>query len=198
MPVLFLGLVGVYYWVRRDRTDLLLWLSGVSFVVPLVVVSAFNGWHGGASVCARYLVPALPWLCLSLKELPSSRRWSLLIACLGAISLLNMLAVAATNPVSPENVFEPLYTWVYPEFVAGNFGEIGQPTRLQALHPAWPEIAPLTCFNLGEVMGLSGYPSLLPWLLVCAAIGRFLYKRTAREAETPSVARQDQGAVGAD
>lgn len=186
MPVLLLAAAGSYYWLKRAPRDPWLWLCSLSFVVPLVVVSGFNGWHGGASVSARYLISALPWLVLTLKELPGSRRWSVVLVVLTMVSALNMLAVAATSSLVPDYVDEPLYSWVYPLFLAGDFGSLAQPTRLQLLHPAWSHIAPLTCFNLGEVLGLSAYASLLPLFAVVVPLIRLLYRRTAARVQYQS------------
>jgi hypothetical protein len=183
MPVLALSIPGVWFWCRRAPRDGVLWLAVASFLVPLVTVAGFNGWHGGATVCARYLIPALPWLCLALKELPRTRAWTLALSVLAGGSFVNMLAIAATSPIPPQELRNPLFDWVYPHFLAGDLGPVGLATRLQELHPAWRDIAPWTRFNLGEVAGLPLQLSHLPFLVVCAG-GVWLAFRAAHDSRT--------------
>ncbi len=165
MPVLLLALPGFFFWWQRDRRDPLLWLSALSFFLLWLLVSSFNGWHGGATIAARYLIPSLPWLVVALKELPRTRGWWVASAGLTTLSAINMLVIAATNPLGA-GTSNPLYGWAYAHFFAADLGPVGLPTRLQALHPAWSAFAPFTCVNWGELLGLRGSWSLIPLGLV--------------------------------
>ncbi len=182
MPVLLLAFPGFALWFRRDRRDPLLWLCLASFAVPLCVVSSFNGWHGGATIAARYLIPALPWLVVPLKELGTARAARVSIAALSTVSAFNMLAIAATNPLGGESR-NPLYGWAYQHFFAFDLAPFGLPTRLQAIHPNWPQIAPYTCFNWGEILGFQGRASMLPFaLLVASFAGALAWTRMRSSA----------------
>jgi hypothetical protein len=82
-------------------------------LTPLALIAAFAGypnWHGGWTVGARYLVPAMPFLAFLLVFV----RWSWLTSlCLGA----SVVACALTSlvfPFVPQNVPAPWGTFAWP------------------------------------------------------------------------------------
>ena len=94
---------------------------------------------------------------------------------LGAISFINMLAIATVEAMAPDWL-NPLYGEVYPRFLSGNFNE----NRLffESLRH-WlnsPAITP-NRFNLGQLLfNLRGHLSLVPWITVTSALGLLLYR----------------------
>jgi len=167
MPLLIAAGIGFARWRRRDRADPLLWVCLGSSVATLVWVSTFNGWHGGATVSARYLIVVLPLFALALRELPRDRRGRRLLLTLAVPSLLIMLAIAAVSPLVGEYAMNPLYSEIWLRFWAGALHPHVLAIRLQALdpNPAWRAI---TAWNWGDLLGLPGLTRLLPWIALVA------------------------------
>ncbi len=173
-PVLLLSLFGFYAWVRRTPRDPLAWLCILMFVGYLVINASFNGWHGGATVSARYLIVALPFLGLSLHALPwSSRAVRIVFGLTSIVSVVNMTAIAAVNPLAPEELTNPLYGYTYGLLFDGQVSPYPFAFKFLMLHPEWKELTPYAMWNLGELLGLRGLWSLLPLLLTSALLVSF-------------------------
>ena len=107
-----------------------------------------------------------------------------LVASLAA-SALNMLAVAAVSPLVEEGTTHPLYGLTWSRFLAGEFHPYLLPTRLQAIDPTLDAWKHLTVWNWGELLGLSGWASLAPLLLVLVGLALLAASRR-RRVPTPS------------
>jgi hypothetical protein len=165
-PVLLLSLAGACAWVRRAPRDPLAWLSILTFVGYLLINASFNGWHGGATVGARYLICALPFLGLCLHALPwSSRRVRGVFMLAMLVSVANMTAIAAVNPLAPDELTNPLYGHTYALLFDGKLSPYPFGFKFLMLYPEWKELAPYAMWNLGELLGLRGLWSLAPLLL---------------------------------
>ena len=162
MPILLGAAVGYVFWWRRAPFAFEPWANAAAFLLTLALVASFNGWNGGATVCARYLILAIPLLARGLAELPSGRSWSLGLAALAIPSLCNMLAIAAVGPLAPDELDNPLLGFIYPHFLAGRLHPYPWPIRLQALRPDFAAWRQLTVWNFGDVLGLTGLARLLP------------------------------------
>jgi hypothetical protein len=185
MPLLLAAAVGYVFWFRRARFDFEPWANASAFILTLALVASFNGWHGGATVCARYLIPATPLLARGLAALPSGRWATVGLAALAVPSSCNMLAVAAVGPLAPDTLANPLRSFIYPHFLAGRLHPYPWPIRLQALHPDFSAWSQLTVWNFGDVLGLTGLARLLP-LVTLIAGASFLAIRLARSSREPS------------
>ena len=169
MPLLVAAFAGFGFWVRRERRDVGLWGSLGTVVLTLLLVASFNGWHGGATVCARYLIVVLPLLARGLAELPSGRITSAVLGVLAAGSVLNMLAVASVGPLAPDELDSPLTAFTYHHFLAGELHPFPLPIRLQQLHPSFQKWQELTVWNFGDVLGFDGLARVVPLVLLVAA-----------------------------
>jgi hypothetical protein len=185
-PVLALGFVGLVRGVRHGLLRFI--IAGPSegpappamssarrsrapldalTVVPLAVVIAFmllNAsyymWWGGAALGPRHLVPALPFLAMGLPlAFQRERLWWGVAGPLLLISVVNQLVAVAVStlvPFGPDVLFEH----AYPHLLAG---------RVAILPGA---------SNLGLILGLRGWASLLPlvalWLFGVVAMVRVL------------------------
>jgi hypothetical protein len=138
-PVLALGFVGLVRGFRQ-RQD-----GALAVVIALMLLNAsYYMWWGGAALGPRHLVPALPFLAIGLPLAFSAS------GCGGAspgplllISVVNQLvavAVSALVPFGPDVLLEH----AYPHLLAG---------RVAMLPGA---------SNLGLILGLHGWVSLLP------------------------------------
>jgi hypothetical protein len=164
MPLLLAVPVAGLRWWRRAPRDALFWICSLGFLGTLLWVASFNGWHGGASVCARYLIVALPLLGWSLVELLDDPRALRIAVGLGLLSALNMLAVAAVSPLADARSSNPLMAETHALFWSGVQHPHTLPIRLQALEPGFPANTPGNAWNFGDLLGLGGILRVLPWL----------------------------------
>jgi hypothetical protein len=150
-----------------DRTAL---AAALGFTSLLLVNASYYMWWGGAAAGPRHLVPVLgclalgvPWLC--------ERRWlRRLSAVLGAISVANMLAIAAIGLEAPEHG-DVLVDFVYKRLLLGKLSELSGAS------------------NLGVEVGLARGGTLGP-LLVWLLIGWYMLEQQVHEvAAEPALAR---------
>ncbi|HKU41443.1 MAG TPA: hypothetical protein VJR89_24970 [Polyangiales bacterium] len=181
-PVLLLSALGFCFWIKRAPREPLPYVCILAFVAYLAANASFNGWHGGATVGARYLICALPFLGIALATLPRSAVITWLAAGLTALSTLNMLAIAAVSPLAPENHANPLYAHTYAFFFQGALTPWALAIRGMDLDPSWPRLKLLSMCNLGELLGLSGLASLLPLLGAVLAVAVMLLNRSEPSA----------------
>jgi len=112
MPVLVFCIPGALQRWRADRALTACCLLGI--VGTLLLISSFNGWHGGFSAGPRYLIPSLPFWALLLPAVSTLRRWARwLFGCLLALSISNALVFCATTSIVPEDNYNPLYGDAY-------------------------------------------------------------------------------------
>ncbi len=161
-PFLLLAFWGFYY-MWQERKD----LHDVTIVFVLVVFAFFfyNSssamWWGGFTVGPRYLVPMLPFLCLPiifvLNHLLEKRWGQVLTFVLVALSVFSVWVLTIggqawppvdVSPVSFESMnTSPLYQYSLPLILKGDIAR-----------------------NYGILVGLHGFLSLIPLLLVLALV----------------------------
>lgn len=184
MPVLLFSLVGMVYWLMRSRRDPLLWASAFCMVALLIVNSSFNGWHGGASVSARYQIVALPFWILCIRELPWKRVTRVLFIPVAVWSGINMLVLALVTPLirpfAAHFDSNPLYGWAYGT-ITGDQMAIPRTFRFDIYGiEVWS-----TC-NFGTLLGLRGSSTLLP-LFAVAVLACLLYYCVLRGGAEPGL-----------
>ena len=154
---------------------------------PVIVAAAVAGfyvlfnasyyyWEGGWAYGPRQMTPALPFLALGLAPLWDSwGRWGRVLLSAGWVwgVALTLIAVSTTpQPPSPGEVPSPVTELLWPAFRDGDLSLNNQgflTFRAQAgrlrghpeLHAGW---------NLGELVGLHGLPTLLPLGLVWSVV----------------------------
>jgi hypothetical protein len=98
-PVLVLSLVGFWQWWRGGalaaERRIAIAVAAFFFLVNI----CFNGFHGGFSAGPRYLVPALPFLCLPL--VPVFAQWRFIAGLLAAVSIVQQVLLTATDALNP-------------------------------------------------------------------------------------------------
>lgn len=176
-PILLFALAGLVQGIRKEKTRPEAVASMAVFGVLLLFNASFNGWHGGWSTGARYLVPALPFLATGLIFLPPTLRPLAWVA--GGISVVLMLGITAVNVSVPqdlanaralgitEDVRDPLRNYILPSLAKGDLSRHSQHVDElipgQMLNPGERRWA---SYNLGEAAGLHGLTSLLPLVLL--------------------------------
>jgi len=183
MPILLAGVTGLGLWLWHSPRSGLGWVALTGSLGLLLLIAGFNGWHGGATVVSRYLIVAFPLLLLGLPRLLSLRWAWLPVGVVTAVSCANMFVIAAVSPLSLENESNPLYGLGYELFFSGQLHQFASTIRLHALLPDVDQIDALRGWNLGELLGLEGFATLLPFFVGIALLGFALYRAVQQEGK---------------
>ncbi len=140
-PFLLAAFPGFYLFSRRKdlRAEFFLCLAAV--LAFFLFNAGYAYWDGVGSVGARFLIPVLPFLVLSI--VGAAKRWPASVLALVLLSFAFMLAVSATEPRVEWKVNNPLFYFNFFLLGEGNLAD-----------------------NLGMLLtGSGGWFSLLPLLL---------------------------------
>jgi hypothetical protein len=196
-PVLVLSLFGLVLMARRDRGREAALIVAV-FGGLWLMNGAFNGWEGGFTIGPRYLIPAIPFLCLAL--VPAFQGYPRLTTTVAAISMALMVLVTAVDPQTSPRIRNPLVQYVWALWRDGRvvFRGIDIRGHVSAnpigVYEGWyytfygpgsPE-AENNSFNLGELVWPARRVSVLP-LAVLVAGGVALTLRESRRLRPPAV-----------
>lgn len=162
-PLLLAAIPGFLQLLRRDRAAA--WCAAGAFLAGVWVNAGFNGWHGGSTPVARYLIPLIPCLVLpAALWRPRTPATKLLLLGLAALSCFNMLAIASATPMVAEEFRNPLYGMTWELFFQGAMRLFPlNGIRTYYLHPeVWKELCPMASFSLGTLLfGLKQPGSIL-------------------------------------
>ncbi|HOT12192.1 MAG TPA: LTA synthase family protein, partial [Polyangiaceae bacterium] len=155
-------------WPRRAFLQVAIPSIVASFGLVLII-SGYSYWQGGVCFGPRHLVPSIPLIALGLAHIPQtwlSKPWFWVVASLSFG--VNLLGVA-TTPFIAERQTAPLSLYLK---LAKEGALALNPSGFMAPSSErrwrWAAMAKdgTGAFNLGETLGLQGWWSLLPWLLV--------------------------------
>jgi hypothetical protein len=151
-PLLLIAVPGFYLWWRSKqyRPE---WWASVSIILAMVLFNASSiMWWGGFAVGPRYLLPMLPFMALPiifvLREW--GNRWGtrLLIGVLFFWSWIATWGLTLAEQAFPNDMLKnPLVEYAWPNWLDGNIAR-----------------------NWGTMLKLHGVVSLLPLLLLSAAL----------------------------
>ncbi|MBL4633643.1 MAG: hypothetical protein JKY56_07215 [Kofleriaceae bacterium] len=188
-PWLLLAFPGAYFMIRKSRLRAEAIVSLSVFLLFLWMTSSLiDSWHGGWSMGARYMIPAIPFLVFLIAGLAlprtsddsgktstdkapiGARKWlrpgiQVLLALAIGYSALLMLSAAAVRPEVPQQIKEPFAKYLTPHFYAGELSLNAQGIDMVAPPRGKPKPR---AWNLGHKLGLTGLTSLLPLLLAFA------------------------------
>ena len=172
-PVLVVGPVGFWMLVRRGSTRGSSLIAGGVAIYYFALTSGYFYWNGGWSYGSRHLGPALPFICLGIA--PVWQRGGAIaravILALMCVSVGESLVAVATTPQPPIRFAQPMRELLWPAFRSQEF-PIGWQSALE--HDPAPgsmsELVrahvPRASWNLGERLGLHGWDSLVPLLVI--------------------------------
>jgi hypothetical protein len=147
-------------------------LCGAIVVVYFLFQAGYSFWDGGASTGPRQFIPALPFFALPVVFAAAQPRLRKLAMILVGIAVVELLLVVVTNPLYGD----PLYQ-----------GNVWHPFVDQTLHDL---VTAQLEDNWGILLGMPGYLSLLPLLILEAflgwRLGRIVLAEPATGSETPS------------
>lgn len=192
MPVLLLAVAGIRH-IRDHRRAEVGWLALFVVVAVLLVNASFNGWHGGVSSGPRYQIVALPFWVLLVAFAPGSRAMRCAVVALGAVSVANMLVIAAVSPMAQDAFRGSPLLFCWAKLIRALRIDLGvdplpppgaplsagslhvYPTLLMrdwAISVGHPLIETYGSFNLGErLLGLTRTLSLVPVLAAASVLG---------------------------
>ncbi len=150
-PFLLCGFLGLWYlWRQRERRPEW-WVLTVCVVVYILYNASSVMWQGGYAVGPRYLVPMLPFLALPvvfvLNRWGEHRRARLGIAAFMALSGALVWAETIGGQYFPDYGANPLGERSLPALVRGDIAR-----------------------NLGMLLGLQGWLSLVPLAILVALV----------------------------
>lgn len=198
MAIAAAGLVGAYRSGRRAEAV----LAAAVFVAFWLLNAGFglgmSWWQSGWSIGPRYLIPAIPFVCLGLPL--AFARWPRLTGTLATVSMAVLLLATAVDVQPPRRVRNPLRDYVWPlwqqkplrlsadveivgpvsanpvgVYEGGYYGLFGPGSRV----PRW------NSYNLGELAWPRRRLSLLPLALWLGA-GLGLTLAWARGERSPT------------
>lgn len=167
-PVLLLFFAGlIFMWKRRDlRPEFWLCVAVVLlyFLLDASRGKGLNGWSGGYSVASRHLTPMLPFMILPMAFGLGNRVFRWVLAALGALSIAIMFMIVATGASFVFSDQNPLVHEVLRPFLRGT------------IQISW-----------GSFLGLRHFASLLPFMLIAAALlARLIWLfRSRQKAASP-------------
>jgi hypothetical protein len=177
-PVLLLAPLGVLLTGKDEHRRPEAVICTAIFASYWVVNSAFNEWHAGWTFGPRYLIPALPFLCLPLA--PAFIRLPRMACGFGTVSMAIMLVGTAVDPLVPSTVSYPLgyHARILSETekLERNGVQFDGPLSASpiGMHESWDfPAASLTLdqrkwqsFNLGEFVWQGSFWSLAPLVMI--------------------------------
>jgi hypothetical protein len=197
-PWLGLGLLALPFW-RREALRTVAWplLAGAFGVVLLI--SGYSFWQGGTCFGPRHLVATIPLLAVPLAFVPASWLRTPWPAALAFVSVLVNLLGTAITPFLSERELQPLTRAYLPLALQGNMSisplDAMTPFRETAMRFAFGTRFPDASWNLGELLGLHGWLSLAPLLLVWIAAALVLAREPSRaRARRPAAVAVGTGA----
>ncbi len=115
----------------------------------------FNGWHGGATTVARYMIPVFPaWSILAFSAPMRTQRIRRLFLLLLCLSSMNMFTIASYTPMTYESDSSPLYQTSYEHlFDTKKPNFLRSPLGLTGTLPNWQKWNSAGSFSLPELMG---------------------------------------------
>jgi hypothetical protein len=177
-PVLAVAPLGFIFLLRDRRTRLPSLVVAFVAVYYFLLTAGYAYWSGGWSYGSRHLGPALPFVCVGLAPvwMRSGRLLRAAVLALAVVGVGQSLVAVSTTPQPPANVERPMADLLWPDFKSGDF-PIGWQGYLDYRPPAGPmselEAAgvPRAAWNLGQVVGLNGFMSLVPLFMMWIAAG---------------------------
>ncbi len=137
-------IVAVLWIFRRGKSALPpaeRWLILACAAFFFLINVCFNGFHGGFAAGPRYLIPAMPFLCLALA--PAFVRWPCATTALAAVSIAQQSLLTVTDALNPLGI--GAHAWVnhpgeWKEKITGNSLVWRYAWPIFAHNRAWPVI----------------------------------------------------------
>jgi len=168
-PILLFSLVGIYFGFKRKEHAYISAMVSAIALYFLFLNSSYFLWSGGACIGPRHMVPALLIFCIPLLFLPTQVYSHFLFILPATFSVALMFITSSVFILPNEGMKTPinqaLQNFYFQRLSVGDFDTFMDLSRLIPARGKW------FAFNLGQVLGLRGYWSLTPLLLLFALVG---------------------------
>ena len=174
-PVLVAAVVG--WWTMRKQFRAAALVAGAIAVYYFLFNASFYWWNAGLSFGPRYAGASIPLLCLGLGVAwtRASAGWRWVLTGLAGFSVLVTVMVVSTSSQLAMQDSCPIVHSSWPAFWAGNVA-MNRETMLLGSEAQGGYGA----FNLGQLMGLSGIATLIPFVGMWGVVG-WIWRRWIRE-----------------
>jgi 4-amino-4-deoxy-L-arabinose transferase-like glycosyltransferase len=177
-PVTLAAAIGLW-WMRKANTDRWAALTAAAIVTYYFLFNAsFYWWKSGLSFGPRYAGAAIPMLCLGLAVAwqRTARKGHAILVVLAICSVfVTLMVVSTTSQLSMQDDC-PIIHSAWPAFWSGQMA-LNRDSMLTVAEAASGKFG---AFNLGQSMGLRGWASVIPLLIVWGTAG-LLWLRISRE-----------------
>jgi hypothetical protein len=175
-PVLLAAVPGLWWLRKRFRGPAL--IAGAIVFYYFLFNASFYWWKAGLTFGPRYAGACIPLLCLGLGVAWScaSLPWRRVLIALSCCSLFITLMVVSTSSQLAMQGSCPIVHSSWPAFWAGQMAA-NRESMLLSSEAAGSHGA----FNLGQLIGLHGFATLIP-LLIMWAVAVGLWLRLRRES----------------
>lgn len=179
-PVLVLGLAGLIRMVTSIKGRAALgWLCLANVVFYVSFNAAYYMWWGGWSFAPRLLAPAVPFLAAGLGAWSRQRWGRWMLGATASIGVMVHLLVNATEPQVPDGGWQ--IALLRPRLAQYDYPSV-------FMQSIWPRLqAGAFERNLGHVMGLNGYWSLVPLIAIWAVAGWMILRRPPAHDNTAGI-----------
>jgi hypothetical protein len=176
-PLMALTPIGLVRLARQGRVAPAV-VAGAIGAYYLLLNASYFFWEGGWFYGPRQLSPALPFLALGLAPLWDLARRGVRAVLVGGLiwGVAVTLIAVSTTPQAPSSIKAPVRELLWPAFRDGDLS-LNHQTFVHGSADAdrlRGGTLPHAAWNLGELAGLHGLPSLLPLGVVWLAAGLLL------------------------
>lgn len=172
-PVMIAAIVGLWSLRKEYRAPAFVALAvGVYY---FLFNASFYWWKAGLTFGPRYAGACIPLLCLGLAAAwaRSSRPWRIMLIALAACSVFIAIMVVSTSSQLAMQDSCPIVHSSWPAFWSGHLAG-----NRESMLLASESQGRYSAFNLGQLIGLHGWVSLVPlvavWCVVLGIIARML------------------------
>ena len=184
-PVLLFAIPGFVKMIREKREKkILAWGSLFIIFAALIIVASFNGWHGGHSFSARYLIPVIPAFVILCGAFPlKTFVWKVVAAGAFLLSFFYMLIITYLNPLINEVVQNPFWGWAMAQLknTKATMPPPGLIRMYGMIENMKEEASSYSSFSLGELFGLSGYGSMILLTILLAVLISCIYREEIKK-----------------
>ena len=187
-PVAALAPFGLLAAAREPRRRATAITALFVAVYYLMLNASYHYWEGGWAYGPRQIMSAMPFVALGLAPLWDMERrwWRGLLAVVFAWGAALAIVAEATNPQPPADIHSPMTELLWPAFRDADFS-LNTQTFVHGTPPGGPRSSPdvpRAAWNVGEIVGLRGYASLVPLAVVWIAGSTVLWTASRRRRHT--------------
>jgi len=174
-PVMAAAVAG--WWMMRRQFHAAALVASAIVVYYFLLNASFYWWKAGLAFGPRYAGACLPLLCLGLAAawMRASLRWRWGLIALGGWSVFVTLMVVSTSSQLAMQDSCPILHSSWPAFWSGQMA-MNRESMLLASEAGGGYRA----FNLGQLMGLRGIASLIPFAAMWGVVG-WIWQRWVQE-----------------